>query len=167
MKAVAQSSGRSEKQVLQDTEDTGDLGIVAQNSCGRQAKLFQPPPLSVPGVFNQLKTVATMKGRDVSILHQSYYLLIDQPFYERFFFQSMSKKLDKVVAMYNACKPIEARYLIRSLLGKLRIGLAEQTVLQVNTIITVNLNILCEAEHLYCMHRMLRRCRVNAAPLFF
>ncbi|KAF4527442.1 hypothetical protein B566_EDAN015775 [Ephemera danica] len=107
MKAVAQSSGRSEKQVQEDTEETGDVGIVAQNSCGRQAKLFRPPPLTVPAVFNQLKAVASMKGRD-----------------------SMMRKLDKVVAMYNACKPIEARYLIRSLAGKLRIGLAEQTVLQ-------------------------------------
>lgn len=67
MKAVSQSSGRSNKQVLEELDSTGDLGIVAQNSCGRQTKLFKPAALTVPKVFNQLKEIASMKGRDVII----------------------------------------------------------------------------------------------------
>jgi len=47
------------------------LGIVAQNSCGRQTKLFRPAALTVPKVFSQLKEIAAMKGRDVS-----YFLLV-------------------------------------------------------------------------------------------
>ncbi|XP_044758084.1 DNA ligase 1 isoform X2 [Coccinella septempunctata] len=107
MKAIAQSTGRTLNQIKSDVKETGDLGTVAEHSRTNQKTLFQPPPLSVRGVFKSLKQIAKMTGH-----------------------ASQSTKIEEIKKMFVACKEMEARYLIRSLAGKLRIGLAELSVLQ-------------------------------------
>lgn len=68
--------------------------------------MFQPKPLTVQKVFDSFYEIAEMKGHS-----------------------STARKVDKIKGLLVSCKEYESTYIIRSLEGKLRIGLASQTVL--------------------------------------
>ncbi|KAF7396537.1 hypothetical protein HZH66_007399 [Vespula vulgaris] len=107
LKAIAQCTGRTLAQLKVDVQNVGDIGIVAEGSRSNQRTMFQPAPLTVSRVYTTLKEIAQMIGHS-----------------------SLSKKLDKIQTLFVACRFTEARYFIRSLAGKLRVGLAEQSLLQ-------------------------------------
>ncbi|CAH2056978.1 unnamed protein product, partial [Iphiclides podalirius] len=107
MKAVGQCTGRSVAQVRSAAHKCGDLGSAAQQARASQRTMFAPPTLAVRAVLAALREVAAITGQ-----------------------ASVNKKISKIQSLYVACRHSEAKYLIRSLEGKLRVGLAEQSLLQ-------------------------------------
>lgn len=65
IKAIAQCTGRTMNQIKADAKETGDLGIVAENSRSNQRTMFRPAPLTVSLVYNRLKETAMMTGQAV------------------------------------------------------------------------------------------------------
>ncbi|EIW64639.1 ATP-dependent DNA ligase [Trametes versicolor FP-101664 SS1] len=106
IKAISESTGRSLSVVKADLKKEGDLGLVAMNSKNSQKTLFKPKPLTLPTVFKNLKEIALSSGHS-----------------------SQNKKVSIITKLMASCQGQEAKYIIRSLEGKLRIGNAERTVL--------------------------------------
>jgi DNA ligase-1 len=118
MKAIASATGRKVDQIKADIERKGDIGLVAEMSRTNQKVLFAPPKLTVGAVFDKFKAITQMSGN-----------------------ATQAKKVEMIQSMLVACRDCEARYLVRSLTGKLRIGLAEQSLLNAITqavILTTN-----------------------------
>ncbi|KID73143.1 DNA ligase, partial [Metarhizium brunneum ARSEF 3297] len=121
MKAIGETTGRSLQIIKADQKEIGDLGLVAVKSRSTQPTMFKPKPLTVRGVHQGLMNIATVtgngaQGRKVDGI----------------------KKLLSAADAYSTAKaditkdkggPSEAKFIIRFLEGKLRLGLAERTVL--------------------------------------
>lgn len=106
IKSIAQSTGRDVARIKKDLEAKGDLGLVAIGSRQKQPTMFKSAALTVRGVFKQLKEIASLMGN-----------------------KSQERKIGVIKKLLAASNGDEPKYIIRSLEGKLRIGLAEKTVL--------------------------------------
>ncbi|SCU89202.1 LADA_0E14202g1_1 [Lachancea dasiensis] len=106
MKTISESCGKSLAQVKARYRELGDLGRIAQEARAVQPTMFKPKPLSTGEVFSNLQAIAKSQGKD-----------------------SQLRKVQLIKKMLTACEGVEAKFLIRSLESKLRIGLAEKSVL--------------------------------------
>lgn len=122
MKAIGESSGRSLKVIKDDHREIGDLGLVAAKSKSKQGQMFKPKPLTVRGVHEGLLTIAKMEGHG----SQDQKVKAINKLLASADVSATDKKID-----INKDKggPSEAKFIVRFLEGKLRLGLAEKTVI--------------------------------------
>lgn len=109
IKAMAESFGKSAANISQsiNSGDAKDLGEVALLSRVSQKVLMMPPKLTIEKVFSELKAMASTKGKD-----------------------SQNMKKDKMKKMLVASRDAEAKYIVRMLQAKLRVGIQVPTILQ-------------------------------------
>lgn len=121
MKAIGETTGRSLQVIKQDQKEVGDLGLVAVKSRANQPTMFKPKALTIRGVHKGLMGIATVTGNG-----------------------AQGRKVDGIKKLLSAADghtsgkvditrdkggASEAKYIVRFLEGKLRLGLAEKTVL--------------------------------------
>jgi DNA ligase-1 len=107
MKALARASGRSEKEIEEDLKITGDIGETAQKFMAkkRQVTFFQQP-LTVQKVYETLDKMAKTSGSGAVDLKMAF-----------------------LAGLLAAATPKEAKYIMRTVTGNLRLGIADMTVL--------------------------------------
>lgn len=122
MKAIGESSGRSLAVIKADHQKIGDLGLVAAKSKSKQGQMFKPKPLTVRGVHQGLLDIAKMEGHG----SQDQKVRAINKLMASADVSSASKTVD---ITKDKGGPSEAKFLVRFLEGKLRLGLAEKTVI--------------------------------------
>jgi DNA ligase 1 len=65
IKAIAESTGRSEASVRSLAASLGDLGLAAKESRSKQKMMRTPAPLTVEKVYSTLHSIALMSGHAV------------------------------------------------------------------------------------------------------
>jgi DNA ligase-1 len=99
VKAIAQAGKQKEEIVFRQYKKTGDIGITAENHAGKGG-------LSVKTVFETLHKITRATGTG-----------------------SQDKKITLLAGLLKQASPIEARYIARMVLGDLRLGVGDKTVL--------------------------------------
>jgi DNA ligase-1 len=107
VRAIADATGVTVALVENLYREKGDLGTAAEEAAGRrlQSTLSQEL-LTVSDVYSAMDSLAHLKGTG-----------------------SQGSKLKSLVSLINRATPKEARYLIRTTLGQLRLGVADFTIL--------------------------------------
>lgn len=109
VKAIGEASGTKNGTIKSKYEEEGDLGDVAMSCKGRQKTLMfgaGPRRLGCGDVLGMFKEIANTSGS-----------------------QSQKWKVDTIKKLLVRAKGNEPKFIIRGLQGKLRIGLAQSTVL--------------------------------------
>jgi len=107
IKAISKATGISESKVLHEWKKIGDLGKVAEEFTKKkkQSTLLSTSKLTTQKVLENLRKLPELEGKG-----------------------TVSKKLSLITELLTSASPIEALYLVRTLIGDLRIGIKESTI---------------------------------------
>ena len=108
IRVLAQVTGLENLAVEAMAKEKGDLGLVAADAiAGRgQAAIAATQPLTVRRVFDNLTAIANASGEG-----------------------SQQAKIDRLAELLRDAAPNEAKYIVRTVVGKMRLGVADQTIL--------------------------------------
>ena len=105
--AISKSSGLSIKNIEDDYREGGDLGLTASNILKLKTQTtFTVEKITVERVYDTLFKIAKLEGKG-----------------------SQDLKIKYISSMLNDATPVEAKFVMKILLGTLRLGVAENTVM--------------------------------------
>jgi len=108
IKALIRASGRKESEILSDLQKTGDMGQVAEIQLTKKKQsTFFSKILTVEHVYETLDKMAKITGSG-----------------------AVDTKITVLAGLLSDASPKEAKYLIRTVTGNLRLGIADMTVLE-------------------------------------
>jgi len=106
LKAIALATGNPKEKVISLWRKTGDLGIVAEQLIReKKQRTLTLRGLNVEKVFDNLRKMSELTGEG-----------------------TVAKKISLVAELLSSAKPLEARYIVRTVLEELRIGVAQGIV---------------------------------------
>lgn len=107
IKAAAEVAGKSEKTVEEDYKRTGDMGLTVEKLLRKKSQItLVRRPLTVRGVYETFDKIAHATGSG-----------------------SVEMKIRLLTSLLNEATPLEGKFIARMAIGKLRLGVADMTVL--------------------------------------
>ncbi|HKZ64499.1 MAG TPA: ATP-dependent DNA ligase [Thermoplasmata archaeon] len=108
IRVLAQVTGLESTVVQTIAKERGDLGLVAEMAIAerRQAAIAPGEPLTIRKVFDNLLAIAQASGEG-----------------------SQQAKIDRLAELLGEAAPNEAKYIVRTVVGKMRLGIADRTIL--------------------------------------
>jgi len=106
MRVLAHATGLEDARVMRLWKEKGDLGLVAQEAIGaRRQKPLESSPLTVSTVYQHLDAIAREAGEG-----------------------SQERKIRLLSELLGNATPREAKYVVRMVVGQMRLGVADMTI---------------------------------------
>jgi len=107
IRVLAYATGLEEERIETMWRDKGDLGLVAEEAiASRRQKPLESTPLTVAKVYDNLDAIARESGEG-----------------------SQDRKIRLLSDLLSNATPREAKYIVRMVVGKMRLGVADMTII--------------------------------------